>query len=122
MSTSTAPQSCYSPFYAEPSTPCTVDSSNEKHPSIEQGVTHVTTSPPQATPSVLDATELHQPTSCNKSIYVLQGYGVIGSTDDGPEEIEHAPSLSLTLASLPGVHVSIQHVTKEQLPDGGEHR
>lgn len=49
----------------------------------------------------------------------LQGYGVIGSTEEGPEEIEHAPSLSITLASLPGVDISVQHVTSQQLPDGG---
>jgi hypothetical protein len=49
----------------------------------------------------------------------LQGYGVIGSTAEGPEEIEHAPSVSITLASLPGVSVSITHVTEQDLPDGG---
>jgi hypothetical protein len=52
--------------------------------------------------------------------HLLQGYGVIGSTEDGPEEIEHAPALSLALASLPGCSVSITHVTGPQLPDGGE--
>jgi hypothetical protein len=51
---------------------------------------------------------------------MLQGYGVIGSTQDGPEEIEHAPALSLTLGSLPGTALSITHVTGQQLPDGGE--
>lgn len=49
----------------------------------------------------------------------LQGYGVIGSTAEGPEEIEHAPSVSITLGSLPGVDVRITHVTAQQLPDGG---
>jgi hypothetical protein len=49
----------------------------------------------------------------------LQGYGVIGSTAEGPEEIEHAPSVSITLASLPDVAVSITHVTAQDLPDGG---
>lgn len=48
-----------------------------------------------------------------------QGYGVIGSTDEGPEEIEHAPALSITLACLPGVQLSITHVTPDALPDGG---
>jgi len=51
---------------------------------------------------------------------VLQGYGVIGSTSEGPEEIEHAPALSLTLGSLPGTTLHISHITGQQLPDGGE--
>lgn len=48
-----------------------------------------------------------------------QGYGVIGTGDDGPEEIEHAPAVSITLASLPGVHVAVRHITAASLPDGG---
>jgi hypothetical protein len=51
-----------------------------------------------------------------------QGYGVIGTTEEGPEEIEHAPALSLTLARLPDVKTSITHVTLENLPDGGRCR
>ncbi|KAF6260236.1 hypothetical protein COO60DRAFT_1637771 [Scenedesmus sp. NREL 46B-D3] len=50
-----------------------------------------------------------------------KGYGVIGSTADGPEEIEHAPAVSITLASLPGVAVGIKHVTAQDLPDGEPH-
>lgn len=53
-------------------------------------------------------------------VCVLQGYGVIGSTSEGPEEIEHAPALSLTLGSLPGTTLHISHITGQQLPDGGE--
>ncbi|KAF8063849.1 hypothetical protein HT031_003706 [Scenedesmus sp. PABB004] len=47
-----------------------------------------------------------------------QGYGVIGTTAEGPEEIEHAPALSVTLARLPGVRVRVRHVDAQQLPDG----
>lgn len=44
---------------------------------------------------------------------------MIGSTTEGPEEIEHAPALSLTLGSLPGTSLSLSHIG-QQLPDGGE--
>lgn len=51
---------------------------------------------------------------------MLQGYGVIGTTAEGPEEIEHAPALSLALGHLPGVELSVTRVTASNLPDGGE--
>lgn len=57
-------------------------------------------------------------TDALNSVFFATGYGVIGSTTEGPEEIEHAPALSLTLGSLPGTSLSLSHI--QQLPDGGE--
>jgi hypothetical protein len=58
--------------------------------------------------------------SCTHPPCVSQGYGVIGTTAEGPEEIEHAPALSLTLGYLPGVDLRVTRVTASNLPDGGE--
>ena len=55
-------------------------------------------------------------TSCPLS----QGYGVIGSTKDGAEEIEHAPALSVALGVLPGVNLTLTRVDKNNVPDGGK--
>ncbi|HIK44168.1 MAG TPA: FIST C-terminal domain-containing protein [Leptolyngbyaceae cyanobacterium M65_K2018_010] len=46
------------------------------------------------------------------------GSGVIGMDPNGtPREIESAPALSLTLASLPGVSVRSFHLSSDDLPD-----
>lgn len=34
---------------------------------------------------------------------LLQGFGVIGGSAEGPQEVEGEPALSLTLGVLPGV-------------------
>ena len=34
---------------------------------------------------------------------LLQGFGVIGDSAEGPQEVEGEPALSLTLGVLPGV-------------------
>lgn len=45
------------------------------------------------------------------------GSGVIGMSDDFPEEVEEGAALSLTLASLPGVDLQTFHLTAADLPD-----
>ncbi|WP_088240779.1 FIST signal transduction protein [Calothrix rhizosoleniae] len=46
------------------------------------------------------------------------GGGIIGTTEDGKaQEFETEPSLSLTLAHLPGVNIQPFHVVEENLPD-----
>jgi small ligand-binding sensory domain FIST len=46
------------------------------------------------------------------------GGGVIGMQPEGtPEEVEDAPALSLSLASLPGVSVQSFHLSSDDLPD-----
>lgn len=35
----------------------------------------------------------------------LQGFGVIGDSAEGPQEVEGEPALSLTLGVLPGVRI-----------------
>jgi small ligand-binding sensory domain FIST len=51
---------------------------------------------------------------------MAQGYGVVGSSvEAGAEEVENAPALSLVLASLPGVQLTVTHADAD-LPDGGD--
>lgn len=45
------------------------------------------------------------------------GSGVIGMSDEFPEEIEEGPALSLTLAHLPNVNIESFHFTAADLPD-----
>ncbi len=45
------------------------------------------------------------------------GSGVIGMSDEFPEEIEEGPALSLTLAHLPNVDIKSFHLTAADLPD-----
>jgi small ligand-binding sensory domain FIST len=45
------------------------------------------------------------------------GSGVIGMSDEFPEEIEEGPALSLTLAHLPNVDIKSFHLTAPDLPD-----
>ncbi len=40
----------------------------------------------------------------------LQGFGVIGDSAEGPQEVEGEPALSLTLGVLPGVSI-FTHIT-----------
>lgn len=40
----------------------------------------------------------------------LQGFGVIGDSAEGPQEVEGEPALSLTLGVLPGVS-TLTHIT-----------
>ncbi len=50
-----------------------------------------------------------------------QGYGVIGMRKGTePEEVDTVPAVSVSLATLPGVDVSVSHVSMAALPDGGE--
>lgn len=53
-----------------------------------------------------------------KYVFGTSGFGVIGSSPEGPQEIEHAPAITVTLAKLPQTDVSVRHVTNENLPDG----
>lgn len=39
----------------------------------------------------------------------LQGFGVIGDSAEGPQEVEGEPALSLTLGVLPGVSTFTQN-------------
>lgn len=45
------------------------------------------------------------------------GGGVIGMTQQGVQEFEDSPALSLTLAHLPGVEAQAFHIVAEELPD-----
>ncbi|NEP43193.1 MAG: hypothetical protein F6K25_22450 [Okeania sp. SIO2G4] len=46
------------------------------------------------------------------------GGGIVGMKDDGkPQELEHQPAISLSLAHLPEVTVTAFHICAEQLPD-----
>jgi small ligand-binding sensory domain FIST len=45
------------------------------------------------------------------------GSGVIGMSDEFPEEVEEGPALSLTLAHLPNVDIKSFHLTAADLPD-----
>mmetsp|Transcript_38716 Transcript_38716/g.86104 ORF Transcript_38716/g.86104 Transcript_38716/m.86104 type:complete len:558 (+) Transcript_38716:89-1762(+) len=51
-------------------------------------------------------------------VFGCSGFGVIGGSDEGPEEVESAPAISVTLARMPGVELSLTHVSMPQLPDG----
>ena len=39
----------------------------------------------------------------------LQGFGVIGDSAEGPQEVEGEPALSLTLGVLPGVSILLPY-------------
>ncbi len=39
----------------------------------------------------------------------LQGFGVIGGSAEGPQEVEGEPALSLTLGVLPGVSILLPY-------------
>lgn len=46
------------------------------------------------------------------------GGGIVGMNDDGkPQELEHQPAISLSLAYLPEVTVTAFHISGEELPD-----
>ena len=46
----------------------------------------------------------------------------MGSDDEGPQELEQVTGLALSLASLPGVEVSLRALDDDDLPDAGVHR
>jgi small ligand-binding sensory domain FIST len=50
-----------------------------------------------------------------------QAFGVLGSSGAGPLEVEGEPGISLTLASLPGVELSVMHTLRSSIPSEGEH-
>ncbi|DBB01388.1 TPA: hypothetical protein ACH3X1_000056 [Trebouxia sp. C0004] len=45
------------------------------------------------------------------------GFGVIGDSAEGPQEVEGEPALSLTLGVLPGVQVTAHHMSNQEVPD-----
>jgi small ligand-binding sensory domain FIST len=45
------------------------------------------------------------------------GSGVIGMSEELPEEVEEGPAISLTLAHLPNVEIASFHLTAADLPD-----
>ncbi len=49
----------------------------------------------------------------------VQAHGVIGNEGSTPTEVEQAPAVSLTLASMEGADVTSFTVTGERLPDAG---
>jgi hypothetical protein len=50
-----------------------------------------------------------------------QAFGVLGSSSSGPVEVEGVPGISLTLAALPGVELSVMHTLRSSIPSEGEH-
>jgi hypothetical protein len=48
-----------------------------------------------------------------------QSFGVVGGTGEAPSDVEGVAGLSITLASLPGVEVSITHTLRSGVPDEG---
>ena len=52
----------------------------------------------------------------------MQAHGVIGNQPSGPVEVEQAPAVSLTLASMERTAVSLFTVTGETIPDAGAQR
>ena len=49
----------------------------------------------------------------------MQAHGIIGNEGVTPTEVEQAPAVSLTLATMEGAEVSSFTVTGERLPDAG---
>ena len=49
----------------------------------------------------------------------MQAHGIIGNEGITPTEVEQAPAVSLTLATMEGAEVSSFTVTGERLPDAG---
>lgn len=51
-----------------------------------------------------------------------QGFGVIGMRGgQEAEEVDTVPVVSVALARLPGVDISLSHISMAGLPDGGKH-
>ena len=46
----------------------------------------------------------------------------MGCDDEGPQELEQVTGLALSLASLPGVEVSLKALDDDNLPDAGVYR
>lgn len=49
-----------------------------------------------------------------------QAYGVVGSSPQGACEVEGVPGVSISLAQLPGVELSLVHTLRSGLPSEGE--
>lgn len=52
----------------------------------------------------------------------VQSFGVLGSSPAGALEIEGEPGISLTLAALPGVELSVMHTLRSTVPTEGKHQ
>lgn len=50
----------------------------------------------------------------------VQSFGAIGSRSESPADVEGVAGISITLASLPGVEVSVTHTLRSGIPDEGE--
>ncbi|KXZ56458.1 hypothetical protein GPECTOR_1g41 [Gonium pectorale] len=53
-----------------------------------------------------------------RNVYGCTGFGIIGVDGEGAHEVEGAPALSLTLATIPQAEVIVRHVDAANLPDG----
>jgi deleted-in-malignant-brain-tumors protein 1 len=53
-------------------------------------------------------------------VLATQAFGVLGSSACGPLEVEGEPGISLTLAALPGVELSVMHTLRSSIPSEGE--
>ncbi|GLC50443.1 hypothetical protein PLESTB_000379900 [Pleodorina starrii] len=53
-----------------------------------------------------------------RNVFGCTGFGVIGLDEEGAQEVEAQPALSLTLATLPQAEVVVRHLDETDLPDG----
>jgi hypothetical protein len=54
------------------------------------------------------------------ALAAVQAFGVLGGSPSGPLEVEGEPGISLTLAELPGVELSLMHTLRSTIPSEGE--
>ncbi len=75
-----------------------------------------------ASGAVASAAVFHLPqaeTTRTAATFDQQSYGAVGSSND---DMEGVPGVSITLASLPGVEISVTHTLRSGIPDEGEGR
>jgi len=53
-------------------------------------------------------------------MFTLQSFGVVGSTPAAPSDVEGMSGISITLARMPGVEISVTHTLRSGIPDEGE--
>lgn len=51
--------------------------------------------------------------------HLTKAFGVLGGSQSGPLEVEGEPGISLTLAQLPGVELSVMHTLRGGVPTEG---
>ncbi|KAI8476657.1 MAG: FIST N domain-containing protein [Monoraphidium minutum] len=52
-----------------------------------------------------------------RHVFGCTSFGAIGSTPEGPADVEGVGGISITLASLPGTEISVTHTLRSGIPD-----